>query len=150
MTDVALENELGSLNTADGAPTSVNSTGLTGTAITTSQLVTRAQLARMAGVTRGAVTQACGGRLAAACSGRLVDTAHPAVVGWLAGPHPSPTAGVSPEQRAERHRRALRRLQVLPDSELAPLVDDVLGLVRRLLAGPSADRLRDALPGPKP
>lgn len=141
MSDLTHENEPGLVGDSDGAPTSVNSTALTDAPIMGSPLVTRAQLARMAGVTRAAVTQLCGKRLAPGCSGRFVDTSHPAVAAWLGSPHPVPGVA-TPEQRRQG---ALRRLQVLSDAELEPLADDVLGLVRRLLASRSAERVRLAL-----
>jgi hypothetical protein len=47
-------------------------------------LVSRAALARLAGVSRAAITKACRGPLLAAVASDLVDLNHPAVVAYLA------------------------------------------------------------------
>lgn len=46
-------------------------------------LISRAELARKAGVSRAAITQACKGQLAGACDGPLVDLDHESVRGYL-------------------------------------------------------------------
>jgi hypothetical protein len=48
------------------------------------RIVSRAELARMAGVTKTAVTKALKTTLSAACSGDRVDADHPSVAEWLA------------------------------------------------------------------
>lgn len=53
-------------------------------AATTSTLVTRAEFARIAGVSAAAVTKACRRRLAPACVGRRVALEHPAASAYLA------------------------------------------------------------------
>lgn len=59
-------------------------------------LVTRAQLAALAGVSRAAVTQACRarGQLAPAVIGDHVDQAHPVVAAWLKGRGVDTTTGL--------------------------------------------------------
>jgi len=48
------------------------------------QLVSRARFAKLAGVSRAAVTKACRKSLSPACDGVQVDAAHPAAVCYLA------------------------------------------------------------------
>jgi len=67
------------------------------------QLVSKAELARMAGISRAAVSQACGkkGKLSAACVADRVDLSHPAVAKYMAGrgPVPEPEPKLSPASR---------------------------------------------------
>jgi hypothetical protein len=58
------------------------------------RLVSRAELARHAGVSRTAITKACDGELADACEGKRVDLDHPAVAQYLARHAPAPTVQV--------------------------------------------------------
>lgn len=78
--------------------------------------ISRAELARRKGVSRGAVTRAARGPLAPAClSGSRIDCAHPAVRAWLGEVDPSRVislaelaalAGV-PVEEVERDRHLL-------------------------------------------
>jgi hypothetical protein len=71
-------------------------------------LVTRAELARRKGVTRGAVTHACKTRLAAARVGRRIDANHENVRQWLSEPDDAPTksyAALLLEKRAAEVQR---------------------------------------------
>lgn len=54
------------------------------------RLVSRAELARLAGVSGAAVTKACKGQLAAACEGKRVDIDHEAVRRYLEGKGAAP------------------------------------------------------------
>lgn len=83
------------------------------------RLVTRAELARLARVSRAAITKACKGQLAAACVDKRVDLDHPAVREYLAGkgvelPARAPTSGVDstkkrgPTPTAPRPKREKR------------------------------------------
>lgn len=74
------------------------------------QLVTRAELARLKGISRAAVTSACreGGPLEGAVHGSRVDAADPAVATWLAEPQrgPDSTAVAAPSS----HQAAMQAL----------------------------------------
>ncbi len=94
----------------------------------TVNLVSRATLARMAGVSRASITKACRKQLAAACDGLRVDVAHPATVEYLSGRAPAPTvAGAT-----------------LTGPELEALADAVFKLVlkrlRRVLSPDTRER----------
>jgi hypothetical protein len=92
------------------------------------RLLTRAELARLAGVSAMAVTKRCAKELAPACEGKRVDVDHPSVVVWLkskdrAPPSPAEAAtNRSAAPTAERRSGASkggrpRRLPVHDDDE---------------------------------
>lgn len=107
-------------------------------------LVTRAQLARLAGVSRPAVTQACRDRLAAACEGRCVDTKHPSVVAWLAGPHPAGRVATD-VQRVRRAQRLVALASELTDEDLDDVAATLVRVLERALATGAALRVRELL-----
>lgn len=95
------------------------------------QLVTRAELARRAGVSRPAATKACNGPLADAWDGKRVDLAHPTVVAYLEKQGNAPTPGAvkvksrskvgGAADKEKRQTAALERHVVtLPTSDQAP------------------------------
>ncbi len=60
------------------------------------RLISRAELARRAGVSKPAITKACKGALAAACERDRVDVDHPAVVAYLKAKQPLALADKGP------------------------------------------------------
>jgi hypothetical protein len=67
---------------------------------TASKFVTRAELARQAGVARSTATRACRGPLSEACQGDLVDLHHDLTRAWLAGER-QPTAPAATDLTGE-------------------------------------------------
>src|SRR5438874_13018817 len=76
------------------------------------ELITRAELARRKGVTRGAVTHACQGELAAAIVGRRLDANHELVRLWLAEPDGA-TTKTYVELLFQKRAAEVRRLDLL-------------------------------------
>lgn len=77
------------------------------------RLVSRSELARLAGVSPAAITKACKSQIALACVGKRVDLDHPAALAYLrskgasAPPAPAPTAtGARPKKAAAKPTRA--------------------------------------------
>ena len=74
------------------------------------RLVTRSELARVAGVSPAAITKACKGGLLAACVGKRVDLDHPSVVEYLekkgVTPTLAPNAGAKSSPTRPRRRPA--------------------------------------------
>jgi hypothetical protein len=77
------------------------------------RLVSRAEVARLKGVSKPAVTQACRGLLAPACVRDRIDLDHPAAASYLAAPKgngaKSDGAPTAPEKRARIGRPAPTR-----------------------------------------
>lgn len=89
-------------------------------------LVTRAELAEMLGVTKSYVTRLCNGKLAGACSGKMVDKDHPAVQAKLrmkaAGKMPK--AG-KPRGPAKNSQKPAETEDLPPDVDLSELPDEI-------------------------
>lgn len=89
------------------------------------RLVSRADLARIRGVSRAAVTKACQGPLSAACHGDRVDLDHPTVAAYLAAagkvvPKKEPTAKRAPKTRATKAVTNTKKPNRNPDSSHRP------------------------------
>jgi hypothetical protein len=101
------------------------------------KLISRADLARMRGVSRAAVTQALRSKLAPALHGQLVDASHPVVKAWLGAadgaataspkpakaPPPTPTKPTRTAKNAAPQPPAVR--PELPPEEPAPSDDEL-------------------------
>lgn len=84
-----------------------------------SRLVSRAELARRAGVSKPAITKACKGPLREACERDRVDLDHPAVVAYLQAKQPSALAGKGPLGGSD-HATAAPKADAAPTAPTKP------------------------------
>lgn len=86
------------------------------------RFVSRAELARLAGVSAAAITKACKGQLAMACEGKRIDLDHEATRRYLDAKVGSVQSGaMEASSSAERPRRSRPRA---PEPEQEPAVDE--------------------------
>jgi hypothetical protein len=78
------------------------------------QLVSRADVARRAGVSRAAVTKAARGALSAACVGAAVDLDHPAAAAYLSRRDGPPVLSDADVERIAQRVAALLRKAAQP------------------------------------
>lgn len=104
------------------------------------RLVSRAEIARVAGVSAMAISKACNGKLKPACVGRRVDLDHPAVAEYVGSkgrtvPAPAKAAKKAPPKQTAPHppRAVKRASQPEQDAESVDGTDDDLESLAELL-----------------
>src|SRR5688500_9822128 len=107
------------------------------------RLVSRAEFARLAGVSRQAISKACGGPLRAACVGDRINIDHPAAAAYLSGKAGGSGGAALPVATDRAPTRAAKSAPKLPAAPTKPAARD-----RKAKAKRPAPRPEPSIPPP--